>query len=57
MQSGPGYATRMFRTLYEMRINIELMATSEMCITCLIEESLVPAAVRVLHKALQLEEA
>ncbi len=57
MQSGPGYAGRMFQTLYEAGINIELITTSEIRITCLIEEAQVPAAVRALHKAFELEEA
>jgi len=57
MQSGPGYAGRMFRTLYDAGINIELITTSEIRITCLIEEGQVPAAVRALHKAFELEEA
>ena len=56
MQSGPGYAGRMFQTLYEAGINIELITTSEIRITCLIEEAQVPAAVRALHKAFELEE-
>ena len=57
MQSGPGYAGRMFRTLYEAGINIELITTSEIRITCLIDEGQVPKAVRALHKAFALEEA
>ncbi len=57
MQSGPGYASRMFRTLYEAGINIELITTSEIRITCLIDEGQVPKAVRALHKAFALEEA
>lgn len=57
MQSGPGYAGRMFRTLYEAGINIELITTSEIRITCLIGEAQVPEAVRALHKAFELEEA
>ena len=57
MQSGPGYASRMFQTLYESGINIELITTSEIRITCLIEEAQVPKAVRALHKAFELEEA
>ena len=55
MQSGPGYASRMFRTLYEAGINIELITTSEIRITCLIDAERVPAAVRALHKAFELE--
>ena len=57
MQSGPGYAGRMFRTLYEAGINIELITTSEIRITCLIDKERVPKAVRALHKAFALEEA
>ena len=55
MQSGPGYASRMFRTLFEAGINIELITTSEIRITCLIDAERVPAAVRALHKAFELE--
>ena len=56
MQSGPGYAGRMFQTLYEAGINIELITTSEIRITCLIEEAQVPKAIRAMHKAFELEE-
>ena len=55
MQSGPGYASRMLRTLYEAGINIELITTSEIRITCLIDAEKVPQAVRALHKAFELE--
>jgi aspartate kinase len=43
--TGPGYASRMFRTLFEAGINIELIATSEIRITCLIDEGQAPEAV------------
>ena len=56
MQSAPGYAARMFRALYEAGINIELITTSEIRITCLIDGSRVADAVRALHKAFALEE-
>src|SRR3989442_7249595 len=56
MTSGPGYAGRMFRTLFEAGINIELITTSEIRITCLIDEKQVKDAVRALHKAFALEE-
>jgi hypothetical protein len=42
MQSGPGYAGRMFRALFEAGINIELITTSEIRITCVIDEAQVP---------------
>ena len=57
MTSGPGYAGRMFRTLFEAGINIELITTSEIRITCLIDEKQVKDAVKALHKAFSLKEA
>ena len=56
MQSAPGYAARMFRALYEAGINIEIISTSEIRITCIIDEARVADAVRALHKAFALEE-
>lgn len=57
IQSAPGYAARMFRTLYEAGINIEVISTSEIRITCIIPEDSVGEAVRALHKAFELEKA
>ena len=57
MTSGPGYAGRMFRALYDAGINIELISTSEIRITCLIDAAKAAEAVRALHKAFELEEA
>ena len=56
MQNAPGYAARMFRTLYEQGINIELITTSEIRITCIIDEARVPDAVVALHRAFELEK-
>jgi aspartate kinase len=56
MTSGAGYAGRMFRTLFEAKINIELITTSEIRITCLIDEKQVPQAVKALHKAFALAD-
>jgi aspartate kinase len=56
MTSAAGYAGRMFRTLFEAGINIELITTSEIRITCLIDEKQVKDAVRALHKSFALEE-
>jgi aspartate kinase len=47
----------MFRTLFGEGINIELITTSEIRITCIIDESRVADAVRALHKAFELEQA
>jgi aspartate kinase len=55
MQNAPGYAARMFRSLSEENINIQLISTSEIRITCIIDESRLDDAVRVLHRAFELE--
>ncbi len=55
MLNAPGYAARMFRVLSEAGINIELISTSEIRITCLINKSKVKEAVRVLHRTFELE--
>jgi aspartate kinase len=57
MTSSAGYAGRMFRVLFEAGINIELITTSEIRITCLIDEAKVPEAVKALHRAFQVEQA
>ena len=55
MQNTPGYAARMFRAMYEANINIELITTSEIRITCIISEGRVEDAVRALHSAFEVE--
>ena len=55
MQNTPGYASRMFRVLSEARINIEMITTSEIRISCIIAEAQVPAAVRLLHSGFDLD--
>jgi len=56
MLDTPGYAAKMFRTLYEQGINIQLITTSEIRITCIISEDSVEDAVRALHRAFELEK-
>jgi aspartate kinase len=56
MLNTPGYAARMFRALSESGINIQLITTSEIRITCIISEDKVKDAVRALHQAFELEE-
>ncbi len=56
MQNTPGYAARMFRALYEAGVNIELITTSEIRITCIISEDKLKTALQALHKAFQLEQ-
>ena len=55
IQNAPGYAARMFRALYEKGINIELITTSEIRITCIIDEARVEDALNALHLAFDLE--
>jgi aspartate kinase len=57
IQSAPGYAARMFHTLSDAGINIEIISTSEIRITCIIPEDRVADAVRALHTAFELEKA
>jgi aspartate kinase len=57
MQNTPGFAARMFQALSDRGINIQLITTSEIRITCIIEEARVNEAVRTLHKAFELEQA
>ena len=55
MLDAPGYASRMFRALADASINIEMITTSEIRITCIISEDTVSVAVKVLHEAFGLE--
>jgi len=55
MQNTPGYAAKMFQVLSEQGINIQMIATSEIRITCIIDEVKIKKAVRALHRAFELE--
>jgi aspartate kinase len=55
MQNTPGYASGMFRALSEQGINIQLITTSEIKITCIIAEDRAKDAVKALHRAFDLE--
>ena len=55
MQNAPGYASRMFRALSDAGINIEMISTSQIRITCIVDETQVDNAVRVLHYAFELD--
>ena len=57
IQSAPGFAARMFRCLADAGINIQMVSTSEIRITCIVEASQVQDAVRALHAAFELEQA
>ena len=57
MRSHVGIASQMFRTLSEEGINIQMISTSEIKISVLIDEKYMELAVRALHKAFGLENA
>jgi aspartate kinase len=55
MRSHVGIASQMFRTLAEEGINIQMISTSEIKISVVVDEKYMELAVRVLHKAFNLE--
>jgi aspartate kinase len=54
MKSHPGVAAKVFQVLAEERINIEMISTSPIKISCVIAADQVPTAVRALHSAFEL---
>jgi aspartate kinase len=55
MLGTPGIAGRMFRALADAGINIEMISTSEIRITCLVARDQVEKGVRILHKTFDLD--
>ena len=56
MRSHAGIASRMFEALSQESINIQLITTSEIKISVIIEEKLLESAVRALHTAFELDQ-
>ncbi|MEO8628712.1 MAG: aspartate kinase [Betaproteobacteria bacterium] len=56
MRSHVGIASQMFRTLAEEGINIQMISTSEIKISVVVDEKYIELAVRVLHKVFGLED-
>jgi aspartate kinase len=56
LHNAPGYAARMFGALADAGVNIEMISTSEVRITCVIEEGQLAAALDALHGAFELEK-
>jgi aspartate kinase len=56
MRSHVGLASKMFKALADERINIQMISTSEIKIAVVIDEKYLELAVRVLHKAFELEK-
>jgi aspartate kinase len=57
MLGQPGIAARMFEALSKQKINIEMISTSEIRITCIVARERAKDAVRALHRAYQLDQA
>lgn len=56
MQNTPGYASRMFRILADGNVNIDMITTSEIRISCIVHKDQVDEAVRLLHRGFQLDQ-
>jgi aspartate kinase len=56
MKSNPGVAAKMFQVLADNDINIEMISTSAIRISCVIQQSEVEQAVEVLHTAFELDK-
>jgi aspartate kinase len=56
MRSHPGVAAKVFRVLGENEINIEMISTSPIKVSCVIRADQVPQAVKALHSAFELGE-
>ena len=56
MRSHSGLASQMFRALAEEGINLQMISTSEIKISVVIDEKYLELAVRVLHKAVELDQ-
>ena len=57
MRSHVGIAAKMFKTLAEEQINIQMISTSEIKTSVVIDEKYLELAVRVLHRAFELDQA
>lgn len=57
MRSHAGVAATMFRTLAEESINIQMITTSEIKVSVLLDEKYMELATRILHKAFELDKA
>ena len=56
IHNSPGYAAQMFGALADEGINITMISTSEIRITCIIAEDQLDAAARAIHRTFRLQE-
>ena len=54
IQNSPGYAAKFFEALFESKVNIEMITTSDIRITCLINEKDINKAVNKVHDVFEL---
>ena len=57
MVDRPGIAATMFKTLADENINIKMISTSEIKISCLVEKAKAKEAIQALHKAFSLDSS
>ena len=57
MRSHAGVASKMFRTLAAENINMQMISTSEIKISVVVEDKYMELAVRALHQAFELDKA
>jgi aspartate kinase len=55
MKTNPGVAAKMFEVLADEAVNIEMISTSTIRISCVVQEADVERAVRALHRAFELD--
>lgn len=56
MQSNPGVAADMFEALADENINIQMISTSEIKVSCIIDEDKIKTAVKALHRKFKLDQ-
>jgi aspartate kinase len=56
MRSHAGVASKMFTSLSKVGINIQMISTSEIKVSCVIDEKFIELGVRVLHEAFELDK-
>lgn len=56
MQSNPGVAAAMFEALAAEKVNIQMISTSEIKVSCIIDEDKVVTAVKALHQKFELDK-
>ena len=56
MMSNPGVAAKMFESLYNSRININMIATSEIRITVLVDEKDIDKAMNAVHDGFEVND-